>query len=175
MDALNDPATESQLNLLRQFHYEPDHPLSRVEAAQLIGELRRHPEGGGLMTPRPALQTADPPPYGLRMAVQNARQALLQATASRLAECEHRLNSAIQKRQEFWMDTCRDPIDMKTHVTEVRELYMKHGCQFIVPTHEQVQEILDALDSALPDWDRNRADLFYQTLELNFPVLRRFS
>ena len=73
------------------------------------------------------------------------------------------------------MDTCRDPAEMKTHVPEVREFYMKYGCQFVVPTHEQVQEILDALDSALPDWDRNRADLFYQTLELNFPGLRRFS
>ena len=36
---------------------------------------------------------------------------------------------------------------------------------------EQVQEVLDALDSALPVWDREHPELFYQTLELNFPQL----
>jgi hypothetical protein len=36
-----------------------------------------------------------------------------------------------------------------------------------------VQEILDALDSAMPAWEREHPALFYQTLELNFPHLLR--
>jgi hypothetical protein len=37
----------------------------------------------------------------------------------------------------------------------------------------QVQHILDALDAALPNWEREHPDLFYKTLELNFPELLR--
>jgi len=37
----------------------------------------------------------------------------------------------------------------------------------------QVQSILEALDSALPAWDRDSPEMFYRTLELNFPELLR--
>jgi hypothetical protein len=36
-----------------------------------------------------------------------------------------------------------------------------------------VQHILDALDSAAPFWDKEHPELFYQTLQLNFPELVR--
>ena len=52
-------------------------------------------------------------------------------------------------------------------------LYMKYGCRFVPPTHDQVQEVLDALDAASPVWDLDNTQLFYQTLELNFPELVR--
>ncbi len=53
------------------------------------------------------------------------------------------------------------------------ELYRKFGCRFCEPTRGQVEEVLTALDSAMPKWDTLHPELFYQTLELNFPELVR--
>ena len=55
----------------------------------------------------------------------------------------------------------------------VLELYQKHGCRFAVPSRQQVQDVLDALDAAMPVWEKEHPELFYQTLELNFPELLR--
>jgi hypothetical protein len=52
---------------------------------------------------------------------------------------------------------------------------MKNGCQYVEPTREQTQDIHDALDIALPAWEKEHPELFYQTLELNFPELRKHS
>jgi len=52
-------------------------------------------------------------------------------------------------------------------------LYRQHGCCFSAPSPQQVQEIQDALDSALPGWSGDHPELFYRTLELNFPGLLR--
>jgi hypothetical protein len=57
--------------------------------------------------------------------------------------------------------------------TQVSGLYKRYGCRFAIPTHEQAQVILDALDSAMALWDRDYPELFYETLELNFPELVR--
>lgn len=171
---MNDPATESQLNIIRQFHYEPDHPLTRLEAAQIIGNLRRHKDPRA--APGIIHSVTQPPasdPHRLRLLVGNARQAVASALPSHLAECELVLANAIQKRQDFWLNTCREPLQMQSHSEQVWGLYMKHGCRFVEPTREQVQEVLDALDSALRDWDQDHPELFYQTLELNFPGLIR--
>ncbi len=175
MDATNDPATENQLAILRQqFHYEPDHALTRIEAAHLIGDLRRHREHPTALPQRkivaPILERES---LRLALAVQNAKQALTAVTISRRAEYEQQLAEAIRKRQDFWMDTCRDPMQMQTHAAEVWDLYMKQGCRFVTPARAQAQEVLDALDSALLDWERNHVELFYRTLELNFPGLLR--
>jgi hypothetical protein len=76
-------------------------------------------------------------------------------------------------RQQFWIDTCREVREMRLVSPRKSELHQQHGCRFSVPTTQQVQFILNALDSALPGWDRNHPELFYQTLELNFPELVR--
>ena len=76
-------------------------------------------------------------------------------------------------RQEFWLDTCREVKEMRIGSVPVLELYQMQGCRFFPPNHEQVQELLDALDSAMALWDRDHPELFYQTLELNFPHLVR--
>jgi hypothetical protein len=75
------------------------------------------------------------------------------------------------KRQEFWLDTCRGVAHMHLECAQVQELYRKHGCRFAAPTLEQVRGILDALDRAMPQWESNHPELFYQTLELSFPEL----
>jgi hypothetical protein len=62
---------------------------------------------------------------------------------------------------------------MQIASVQIFELYQNHGCRFFSPNREQVQEILDALDVALPLWDKDHPELFYQTLELNFPTLAK--
>ena len=64
---------------------------------------------------------------------------------------------------------------MQARCPEVMELHMKLGCQYVEPTREQTQEILDALDMALPAWEKEHPELFYRTMELNFPELRKHS
>lgn len=76
-------------------------------------------------------------------------------------------------RQEFWLDTCREAGRGHLASHAVHELYQKHGCRFTVPSREQVQEVLDALDAAMPLWEREHPEMFFQTLELNFPELLR--
>jgi hypothetical protein len=55
----------------------------------------------------------------------------------------------------------------------VLELHRQYGWQFLAPSPAQVQQVVDALDSAMPFWDRDHLGLFYQTLQLNFPDLLR--
>jgi hypothetical protein len=75
------------------------------------------------------------------------------------------------KRQEFWLDTCRGVAHLHVACAQVQELYRKHGCRFNAPTLEQVRGILEALDRAMPQWESEHPELFYQTLELSFPEL----
>ncbi len=79
------------------------------------------------------------------------------------------------KRQEFWLDTCRGMAHMQVACAQIQILYRKHGCRFAEPTPQQVRDILDALDRAMPHWEQEHPELFYQTLELSFPelVIRR--
>lgn len=62
---------------------------------------------------------------------------------------------------------------MHTTSGQTIELYRKFGCRFWEPSHAQVEEVLGALDAAMPQWDTLHPELFYQTLELNFPELVR--
>jgi len=79
------------------------------------------------------------------------------------------------QREEFWADTCREVTQMHVGSQKVIDLYRKHGCRFCAPTREQVHHVLSALDSAISSWETDYPELFYQTLELNFPELVRRS
>jgi hypothetical protein len=79
------------------------------------------------------------------------------------------------ERQAFWVDTCREISGMKIVSQQVIELYRLHGCRFCAPTQQQAQYVIEALDAALPQWEQVHPELFYQTLELNFPELVRHS
>jgi hypothetical protein len=81
--------------------------------------------------------------------------------------------SAEDERMDFWIDTCREPREFHIGSAQVRELNRTHGCALCAPTHLQTQEVLQALDTALPFWDRDHPELFYETLKLNFPELVR--
>ena len=76
-----------------------------------------------------------------------------------------------QPREQFWADTCREFTEMQHPTQQILELYRKFGCRFCPPGRQQVQFILQALDDAARGWDDQHPELFYQTLELNFPEL----
>lgn len=79
--------------------------------------------------------------------------------------------SVLIAREEFWADTCRDITQMQHRLHEIVELYRKYGCRFCTPGRRQIEYVLTALDSAVGGWDKAHPELFYQTLELNYPEL----
>lgn len=79
----------------------------------------------------------------------------------------------LNARLEFWLDTCRQALQRRTVAQRVVELYERHGSRFETPSLQQVQDVLGALDAALPVWEQEHPELFFQTLELNFPELVR--
>jgi len=168
------PATWKQLRFLSHHGYKPEHVLTKTEASDLIRKFGGNPEdfgavaGGNLREINPP-ETAD----HLRLTVEDARQVIVDSGREQVEKCQHTLASAVEKRQEFWLDTCRQTAKMAVNSRQVQELYQKHGCRFVEPTRKQVQYILEALDSVMPHWDRDHPELFYQTLELNFPELVR--
>jgi hypothetical protein len=107
--------------------------------------------------------------YRLRTAVETAHRAMAANPNGPNARAD--AAASVHNRQEFWLDTCREVKEMRIGSVPVFELYQMQGCRFFSPNHEQVQELLDALDAAMPLWDRDNPELFYQTLELNFPHL----
>jgi hypothetical protein len=169
----DEPATRKQIMSLREYGYKPDHPLTKTEASEIIVRLGGQPEPG---TTAPAIHPALLPvgPYRLRLNVQNAQRAI-DAGETNYGGCsrEELLTRAITERREFWRDTCCEVTQMHHASPQVTELYRKFGCRYDPPTQHQVQEILEALDPAMPSWDRDHPELFFQTLELNHPELLR--
>jgi len=173
MNWTDQPATECQISHLRQFGYAPDHPLTKGEAAHLISDFEENPEAARTLTMRGVREATKDEAHALRATVEAAKRAAAEGKGDQAEKAESELGLAVAKRQVFWVNTCRDPSQMQSPSLQVFDLYRTYGCRFLAPTHEQAQEILDALDAASPLWDRDYPQLFYQTLELNFPELRR--
>ena len=166
-------ATENQVNRLRQFGYEPNHPLAKDEASRLIRDFEAHPKAQAALAESATGEVAKHEAYGLRAAVESAKRAVAQAGKDEAQNFRQDLALALAKRQELWVDTCSDVEKMCVVSMEARDLHKQYRCRFAAPTAQQVQDIFDALDSAMPFWDRDQPELFYRTLELNFPELLR--
>src|SRR5437762_3196697 len=80
---------------------------------------------------------------------------------------------AVVEREEFWADSCREPTQMQHPSQVAMRIYRKPGCRFCSPGKQQIQYVLNALDAAAPGWEKEHPELFYQTLELNYPELVR--
>ena len=170
MNWADEPATWKQLKFLRGVGYKPERPLTKTEAAALIRDF------GGPAEPAPISQASDSTKQQarhLRAAVEDARRKVAEAEKGGIEKFQHELAAAITQRQKFWVDTCSDAGTMLIGSMQAQDLYQKHGCRFAAPMHQDVQYILDALDSAAPNWDTDHPELFYQTLEINFPQLLR--
>jgi hypothetical protein len=81
----------------------------------------------------------------------------------------------VLEREEFWADTCREVTQMQHQSHPAIDLYCKYGCRFCPPGRQQIQYVLSALDAAVPGWEKEHPELFFQTLELNYPELIRHS
>lgn len=168
MDFVDEPATWKQLRFLSRCGYQPDHRLTRHEASRLISNFRGEPESEVRYVENVVAPTTNA--YHFRLTVENKLAAV--AGAGKDGPPTD-LESAKIQRQEFWLSTCRGTTKIQSASKQVLELYRQHGCLFCEPTHKQVQDILDALDSAMPSWDKDHPELFYQALKLNFPELVR--
>ncbi len=192
MDWPDDPATEQQLNHLKRFGFVVTRPLTLTEAARLIRQYQRNPSRPPVLSAPRSQVLAEAPPattvvhlaaengvsestkmqaYHLHAAVERARKAVTVSATGPNVRAD--LVSATMQRQQFWADTCRDVREMQVPSVQVCELYQNYGCRFVAPTLAQAQEVLEALDGAMPLWDKDHPELFYQTLELNYPQLVR--
>ena len=171
MNWTDGPATWKQLRFLSNHGYKPQQALTKAEASELIRKFGGNPENycsvgeGSAKNGETAGQ--------LRIMIEETRQVIVDSGRNHVEETKVVLASVVEKRQEFWLDTCRQIPKVTVNSRQVQELYQKHGCRFVEPTRKQVQYILDALDSVMPNWDKEHPELFYQTLELNFPELKR--
>jgi len=163
----DEPATETQVKRLQQLGWAPDRVLTKREATSLINQYEDRPSRA-----REKPRFAGSEAAGLREAVENARRALASSDPAEGVTSDE-LEQALGRRQEFWLDTCREVTQMRLTSQQVLSLYQKFGCRFFTPTREIVQGIFDALDAAMPVWDTVHPDIFYKTLELNFPDLVR--
>ena len=159
MDRSEQPATDIQIKRLQQLGHQASRLLRREDAAQLIREIESH--------------IALPRAFELRKELESVKLALVGALSEEEPELQTRLEELKRMRREYWIDSCSEPAQMRDASNQVLGLYMKYGCRFTVPSFEQVQEVLDALDSVMPTWDAEHQELFYGTLELNFPELIR--
>jgi hypothetical protein len=159
MDRTEQPATDIQLKRLQQLGHQANHVLTREEASHLIREMEHH--------------NTSPRAFELRKQLEHVRMALAAALKEEEATLESNLRELRAQRREYWLNSCRETHQMHDASNQMLGLYMKYGCRFTVPSFEQVQEVLDALDSAMPTWDADHPELFYSTLELNFPELMR--
>jgi len=173
MNPSDDQATDQQIIYLSHFGYQADHPMTRGEAAGLLRQYQETNYQSSASAGSQVNGSTRQEAHRLRAAVEEAKQALSRATMPDAESARQQLATASASRQEFWLDTCREAGHMRRSSMEVLELYRMHGCRFCTPTLQQAQEILDALDTALPRWDHEHPELFYTTLELNFPELVR--
>ncbi len=173
MNWADEPATETQLGHLGQLGYRPAAALTKGEAARLISWFERHRANPSSPGEAALHEKAEPEAYLLRIAVASRKRTPTSAQGQTLDAFQQELHLALERRQEFWLDTCREVTQMRQPSNQVLELYKQHGCRFFPPKRLEAQEILDALDSAMPSWDIEHPAPFYQTLELNFPQLVR--
>jgi class 3 adenylate cyclase len=173
MNTSNDLATEQQMSYLREFGYALVQPLTKGEAAHLISDLEAFRQIQTAATGSAIRVQAGLLAHQHRLAVEHARLALAETEPESMADSQEYLSQSITARQEFWRETCHELTQMRSPSPEILELHKTQGYRFCVPSHAQVEEVMEALDSVIAFWDRDHPELFYQTLELNFPELLR--
>ncbi len=165
MNASIEPATTRQVEYLKVHGVVPDRPLTKSEAVDLIRNLFE-PHGA----------VASPNQHGpkfYRDQVNAAWSVAECACTAETAAARQAWEQAAARREEFWMDTCRDASELPHGSAAAWELYRAHGCLFCPPARSQAQAVLAALDASFPQWDEEQPELFYETLKLNFPELSR--
>ena len=172
MNWTDGPATWRQLRELRDHGYTPDHHLTKSEAADLIRGFGGHPQSQAEVGQSVTESGRNGAPQ-FRRAVENVRPQVGESGQNKVIENQPGREEAKSRRQDFWISACCESGQRAAGSPLATELYRKHGCLFWEPTRVQVQGILDALDGALPSWEKDHPELFFQTLGMNFPQLMR--
>jgi hypothetical protein len=173
MNWTDEPATWKQLKYLKQCGYQADRRLTKEEASELIKNFGGPPQAPSGVEQSQAAAMASQGAYHFRTVVESSKRALEESHNRAGAGLEQSLASAVAQRQQFWLDTFSGRTKMPSGSAQISQLYRLHGCLFLTPTTRQLQDILDALDSASRVWDRDHPEIFYNTLAMNFPVLAR--
>lgn len=175
----DDCATEKQLSYLSQFGYVPDRPITKGEASKLIDKFQDDPERLRILNQKHA-QAAEMArqfelentAWCLHEELEGARRDLESAEKEDRAGAKADYNDCLRNRVAFWADTFSDtPKDYDT--VQWAELFEKFGKHCKKPTVKQIKDILTALDSHTPDWDKDKPQSFFHTLKDNFPELLR--
>lgn len=188
-----EPATERQLQYLEQLGQDLGGlNLTKAEASELIAKLcadQTGPEPEPEVEEETTEEYIEHEAYRLHEEIDSARASLnseensplpdaeeeqdLVEREKSIADCRADLKLAQDSRIEFWLLTF-EKIDLSGSYISTSDYYDKWGKRFKKPKRAQVEAILDALDSsAAPAWDKDHPELFYRTLEINFPVLLR--
>lgn len=185
MDWKDDPATEKQLLYICLLHHQPDRPLTKHEASELIAKAEQDPETPQAFRKmyeairnaheeeRNFAESRDDFAFYLRQNVADAKEEVANAQAKDVENLRAHLRSAIEERLTFWKDTFRDVADTEEYSLQGIELHLEFGHRFHIPTSDQVQTLINALDASSATWDKDDLSLFYKFLEQNFPELVR--
>jgi len=163
-------SAERQLNDLRQAHEQERKELSqyRRELEDIQRRLQK--------TEDEIRQTA------LQQQIAST-QELIESTESEIRDQPTEIKEAKEEfhyrqslRTKFWKATFTqlganpdDTEDLIDYCDVIDRFYEGYGHCFKVPTLKQVSDILEALDKASPDWDKQEPQSFYANYKASFP------
>ena len=173
-------ATEKQLQYLEVFGYISDKPLTKEDASILIAQFSEDPERRRIRDKNQAEKTEQGfaerernLAYHLRSEFDQAKQSAEKAERADIRDAKMYLKDTRNERLWFWQDTFRTPDQMEGSGTNEQaiRLYFAQGYRFEMPSEENTNVILDALDANSPTWDKDVPEYFFSTLENNFAEL----
>ena len=173
------PATENQLDYIRDLGGNPAPDFTMTQASQLIDELLNAPDVEDkkrLARERrkdEAIDRRKNPAQYLRQDCESAKRDLEKAERGEIGEAKMILKDALDERLEFWKDVFQSPVNMESVCEQKVKLYLNHGFKYKAPSEKRIQAILDALDANSAIWDKVGMVSFFMTLEASFPELAR--
>jgi hypothetical protein len=177
-----DPATEKQLNYLKEFGFNPERVLTKGEASDLIAQFSEDPERSAIRDKNQSEKWEEEfnereqnLAFHLHSEFDEAKQSMDTAESDEIDDAKMYLEDARNERMWFWQDTFRSPDQMEGAGTNEQQikLYFVQGYRFEMPAEEVIQSLLVALDANSPTWDKDTPEYFFQTVEHNFPELLR--
>ena len=171
MNWREEPATEKQIKYLAGFGYVTDRPLSKGEASDLISKFSADRDEAE--QERSFEEDQKHRAFRIHQQLEESLGELAKAQRGEIRDWKEDVVALTRARIDFWKNTFRDIVDLEDFCEQTVNLSTDFGYRFKMPTTKQIQSILDALDKAWPVWDQDKPQLFFETLELNFPELLR--
>jgi hypothetical protein len=174
MNWRDDPATEKQLDYLKDFGFVPERPLKKGEASDLISEFSEDPEKQRIRNEAQFKERERNLAHHLRLACDSAKLDLDRAGKGEIRDAKAYLRDVQNERLAFWQHAFQPPDGGEIYQQPIK-LYLEHGYRFKMPSSKHFQKVLDALDADSATWDKDVPEYFFQALQHNFPELLRKS